>query len=276
MTPAEFVLLWPTPTVHGNYNRKGASATSGDGLATFVSLFPTPTATNTPTVTPTPTNTATPTPTETPTETATPTETGTETPTPTETSTPTETATPTQTATATETATETPTATPTATLVPVITGISARFTESVSSPGVITITIHLVTPDGDGTIFDMEIYFALQQSPWQGAAPGQGPPGWQPQPLFDERGGTQPIGIGFVTAENPLRTCQPIQFVIQVFPPGAIGNFIITYLTDANHNVIGQIAAQRVAAPSNVGAPTMPGALAWSPEAIALACPPSN
>lgn len=37
----------PTLTVHGNYNRKGASATSGDGLATFVSLFPTPTATNT-------------------------------------------------------------------------------------------------------------------------------------------------------------------------------------------------------------------------------------
>jgi len=26
--------LWPTPTVCGNYNRKGASATSGDGLAT--------------------------------------------------------------------------------------------------------------------------------------------------------------------------------------------------------------------------------------------------
>ena len=47
MTPAEFVLLCPTPTVHGNYNRAGASPTSGDGLATFVSLFPTPTATNT-------------------------------------------------------------------------------------------------------------------------------------------------------------------------------------------------------------------------------------
>jgi hypothetical protein len=27
---------WPTPTVHGNYNRKGASKTSGDGLATLV------------------------------------------------------------------------------------------------------------------------------------------------------------------------------------------------------------------------------------------------
>src|SRR5690606_24677965 len=33
----------PTPTVSGNYNRKGASATSGDGLATFAggSLNPT-------------------------------------------------------------------------------------------------------------------------------------------------------------------------------------------------------------------------------------------
>ena len=37
--------LWPTPTVCGNYNRKGASSTSGDGLATAVkrSLWPTPT-----------------------------------------------------------------------------------------------------------------------------------------------------------------------------------------------------------------------------------------
>jgi hypothetical protein len=36
--------LWPTPTVCGNYNRKGASATSGDGLATAVQKWPTPTA----------------------------------------------------------------------------------------------------------------------------------------------------------------------------------------------------------------------------------------
>jgi hypothetical protein len=35
--------LWPTPTVCGNYNRKGASASSGDGLATAVRNFPTPT-----------------------------------------------------------------------------------------------------------------------------------------------------------------------------------------------------------------------------------------
>lgn len=30
------VSLWPTPTINGNYNRKGLSATSGDGLATAV------------------------------------------------------------------------------------------------------------------------------------------------------------------------------------------------------------------------------------------------
>ena len=30
------VRMWPTPTVCGNYNRKGSSATSGDGLATAV------------------------------------------------------------------------------------------------------------------------------------------------------------------------------------------------------------------------------------------------
>ncbi len=35
---------WPTPTVCGNYNRKGASATSGDGLATAVLKFQPPVA----------------------------------------------------------------------------------------------------------------------------------------------------------------------------------------------------------------------------------------
>lgn len=37
-------VMIPTPTVCGNYNRKGASKTSGDGLATFVAKWPTPTA----------------------------------------------------------------------------------------------------------------------------------------------------------------------------------------------------------------------------------------
>ena len=36
---------FPTPTVCGNYNKKGASAKSGDGLATYVRKYPTPTAT---------------------------------------------------------------------------------------------------------------------------------------------------------------------------------------------------------------------------------------
>ena len=34
--------LWPTITVCGNYNRKGASATSGDGLITALKTWPTP------------------------------------------------------------------------------------------------------------------------------------------------------------------------------------------------------------------------------------------
>jgi hypothetical protein len=39
---------WPTPTVCGNYNRKGVSKTSGDGLATAVAkrMWPTPNAGN--------------------------------------------------------------------------------------------------------------------------------------------------------------------------------------------------------------------------------------
>ena len=40
-------VMFPTPTVCGNYNRKGASATSGDGLATVVTQRTYPTATAT-------------------------------------------------------------------------------------------------------------------------------------------------------------------------------------------------------------------------------------
>jgi hypothetical protein len=42
-TPLSLAVKWPPPTVCGNYNRKGASATSGDGLATAVRMFHTPT-----------------------------------------------------------------------------------------------------------------------------------------------------------------------------------------------------------------------------------------
>jgi hypothetical protein len=38
------VQIFPTPTIHGNYNRACASAGSGDGLETFVGMYPTPTA----------------------------------------------------------------------------------------------------------------------------------------------------------------------------------------------------------------------------------------
>ena len=34
--------LWPTPSVHGNYNRRGLSENSGDGLATAVRMWATP------------------------------------------------------------------------------------------------------------------------------------------------------------------------------------------------------------------------------------------
>lgn len=36
------LVRFPTPTVSGNYNRKGCSKTSGDGLATVVYRYPTP------------------------------------------------------------------------------------------------------------------------------------------------------------------------------------------------------------------------------------------
>ena len=41
---ADKVKMWPTPSVCGNYNRAGASPTSGDGLATKVKMWPTPTS----------------------------------------------------------------------------------------------------------------------------------------------------------------------------------------------------------------------------------------
>lgn len=38
------VRIFPTPTVNGNYNRKGLTHKSGDGLATAVRMYPPPTA----------------------------------------------------------------------------------------------------------------------------------------------------------------------------------------------------------------------------------------
>ncbi|CAJ2720974.1 Uncharacterised protein [Burkholderia pseudomallei] len=37
-------VMWPTPTVHGNHNMPGASASSGWGLSSAAKLWPTPTA----------------------------------------------------------------------------------------------------------------------------------------------------------------------------------------------------------------------------------------
>ncbi len=42
----QVIKLWPTPTVSGNHNKKGSSENSGDGLATAVNLYPTPSATD--------------------------------------------------------------------------------------------------------------------------------------------------------------------------------------------------------------------------------------
>ena len=46
LTGQAIATQWPTPTVNGDYNRRGASPTSGDGLATAVkaSAWPTPQA----------------------------------------------------------------------------------------------------------------------------------------------------------------------------------------------------------------------------------------
>lgn len=44
LTEALSASIWPTPTVNGNYNKKGISEKSGDGLATAVKSWPTPMA----------------------------------------------------------------------------------------------------------------------------------------------------------------------------------------------------------------------------------------
>jgi hypothetical protein len=41
-----YAQLYPTPTAHGDYNRKGSSSRSGNGLATVVKMLSTPTCTD--------------------------------------------------------------------------------------------------------------------------------------------------------------------------------------------------------------------------------------
>ena len=43
--PVALAEIFPTVTICGNYNRKGASKTPGNGLATYVKMYPTPLAT---------------------------------------------------------------------------------------------------------------------------------------------------------------------------------------------------------------------------------------
>ena len=158
--------------------------------------------------------------------------------TPTSTSTPTPTITPTPTV----TPTTTPTATPTATRPPVITGISSTFTVD-PTKGEVDMRVHVTLNEMDAMIYDIEIYFGMQEPPWTGGAvPVSQPQGWNAEPITDDSG--QILGIRFFTSTNPLRTCEPVHFVFQV--GNDVGEFIIFYLTDANHNIIGQAASQRV------------------------------
>lgn len=155
--------------------------------------------------------------------------------------------------------------TPTPTPPPVLTGISSTFWQDPAT-GQIDLAIHVVYEDVDNIIYDFEIYWGLQNPPWQGAQPGDPstwPPGWQPEPITDNQG--QIIGIRWVTAENPLRRCEPMHFPILPMPP-EVGDFLTIYLTDKDHNVIGQIAGQRVAPPGAAPARSSP----WA----AASCPP--
>ncbi len=217
-----------------------ATATDGSGPASGYHYGETEDYYTCPPVEPTETPTATPTPTETPTATPTPTET----PTPTPTDTPTPTETPTPTATATERATFTPTPTATPTRPFVITGVSSTFTGVPDTKDTIDLTIHVQDRQLEGLIYDFEIYFDLQQPPWNGATPLQGPPGWIPVPITNDEG--KIIGIRWVTQGQPLPFCQAQHFVIKIDPSEWPGGFITIYLTDINHNVIGQITSQRV------------------------------
>lgn len=156
-----------------------------------------------------------------------------------------------------------------------ITGINAGFTEDPSYPGQILLQIHVLLEEDDGIIHDMEIFFADQDPPWQGVEPIQLPPGWEAKPIeqTEPTGGTRVIGIHYVTSEFPLRTCQPVHFQIYVFPPEALGNFIKIYLTDKDHKVIGQIAAQRIVPQqSNPFAPD--GVNEWLAETLDQQCGP--
>ncbi len=157
---------------------------------------------------------------------------------------------PTKTLTPTPSPTPTPTATPTR--IPVLTGVSSTFFTDPAT-GVTNVTIHIQRDDLDSKVFDWEIYFAAQQPPWQSAQWLTPPPGWTAEPIF-ENGVV--VGVRWVTVETPLRTCHPITFGVIPVPPTALGNFITIYLTDQNHNIIGQISSQRAPTPARGVSPS--------------------
>jgi hypothetical protein len=159
---------------------------------------------------------------------------------------------------------------------PVLTGISARFTEDPNNPGRIVIQIHVLLEEDDSIIHDMEIFYDQQEKPWQGIEPIQWPPGWEAKPIeqTDPTGETHIIGIHYVTGEFPLRTCQPVIFDLVVLPPDTLGNFIKIYLTDKDHKVIGQVAAQRVT-PAHDANPFAAGGMnAWLATVLDPQCGP--
>ncbi len=186
------------------------------------------------------------------------------TPTPTPTSTPTRqvppTATPTPTDTPTKTPTPTHTPTPTPTQKPVLTGISSTF--YVTADGFVVITVHVQDPAWSRLIYDMEIFFDEQQPPWPGGQPISGPPGWQPFPVTG--------GIGWMTNNNPLEVCQPVQFVIQLPAGVAIGDVIWLHMTDQNHNNLGYVISQRVTPPGANA--VLPGWDFWLPKRLDARC----
>ena len=102
--------------------------------------------------------------------------------------------------------------------------------------GVIEIRVHVVDRALEGMIYDLEIFFKEQVPPWQAAYPLQWPTGWSPMDMVG--------GIGFATATNPLRYCEPVTFVIQVVPP-VTGDHIWIHATDKDHNNLGYIVSQR-------------------------------
>ena len=128
-----------------------------------------------------------------------------------------------------------------------ITGISSIFRESLSSPGALDIQVG-VADHLSGQIFDIEIYFDVQDPPWEGAQGQQAPPGWRIEQIVDGNGNV--IGIRFVTDTDPIVAGQPIHLGLVMQPPTALGNFIILYLTDEKHQIIGQSASQRVTDPN--------------------------